>query len=801
MFISYFITALRSFKQQKQHFILNVLGLSIGLASAMLVGLFASFEANVDQHQPNAQQTYRLSQHFREMGVDAPITNYYAIKELAKNTAIEDIFALEMHPRLSGDFSANGNYYKMEGLFATGKNITDFISLDVLHGDLQDSLSEPNKIALSEREAIRIFGRTNAIGETLTKDQVTYTVTAIFANLQDNTHFAFSGLVAMQNETPNYQMNNFYVYVRFSANTNLVAEQAQLAQAYPALVYPSQSLGFVTLTFQHLPGIHLHADSRYELKENGSYTVVMISFSLSLLLIAIAAFNFINMSIAQSAKRAKEVGVRKALGASKPQIVIQFLVESLLVTSFAAILACVLLELALPSFNQLVGRVLVFDYLSEFGAIFIAVVFLVGLLAGAYPALFMSSFSAKRVLSGDIQRGRTAIVVRKVLLTLQASLSIALIISASFLHQQLNHLQSIDVGYEKQYRLEVDGIPSRKLYFTQNNILTQRINAIQGVKSSSITDASFTSSFNTSFDVTSDNGEMKNAVIPFIGVGFDIAKSVGLSLMAGRDLSADYGSDWYSQTEDGNGSAGVLVSQSFVKLAGYGSAEQAIGKKLYTSSGDNQEVLNIVGVIKDVTIGSAREASTSPLILVCGFSWANEGKLIINFDPNQFAAVKTEVQAIVTDVLNVHNSDIDLVADNYRALYKSDERVSTLVVIFCMLAIILTCLGTFGLAAFSTLQRQKEIAVRKVLGASRLSIVNLLAKEFLLLVLVSAVVAFPLTYWLVGDWLANFNDRIDQVWWVYSLAALVIAAITWLTVASLAFKAASTRPSLTLRYE
>ena len=159
------------------------------------------------------------------------------------------------------------------------------------------------------------------------------------------------------------------------------------------------------------------------------------------------------------------------------------------------------------------------------------------------------------------------------------------------------------------------------------------------------------------------------------------------------------------------------------------------------------------------------------------------------------------MQAIVTDVLNVHNSDIDLVADNYRALYKSDERVSTLVVIFCMLAIVLTCLGTFGLAAFSTLQRQKEIAVRKVLGASRLSIVNLLAKEFLLLVLVSAVVAFPLTYWLVGDWLANFNERVDQALWVYLIAALSVAAITWLTVASLAFKAASTRPSLTLRYE
>ncbi|TMO46166.1 ABC transporter permease [Pseudoalteromonas ruthenica] len=801
MLTSYLSAALRAFVTHKQHFLLNVFGLAVGLAAAILMALFARFEASVDAHQPHFEHTYRLSQHFREMGVNAPITNYYAAQEVAKNGAVEDIFALKMHPRLSGDFSAHGNYYKMKDLFATGTNITDFVTLDVLFGDLQRTLSAPNRIALSEHEAIRIFGQANAIGETLSKGQTTYTVTAVFADLQDNTHFAFSGLVAMQDENPNYQLNNFYVYVRFAADADIEAEQARFAEAYPELVYPDQSLGFVTLSFEHLPGIHLHSNSRYELKENGSYTVVLISFSLSILLIVLAAFNFINMSIAQSAKRAKEVGVRKALGASKAQIINQFLVESLLVTSVAAVLACALLELALPAFNQLVGRTLVINYFSEFGIILVAVVVSVGVLAGAYPAFFMSAFSAKRVLSGDIQRGRTAILVRKLLLTLQASLSIALIIGAFSLHQQLSHLQSLAVGYEKQYRLEVDDIPARQLYFKHNNVLSQRINAVPGVISSSITDASFTSSFNTSFTVTSDNGELNDAVIPFIGVGFNIAETAGLEVIAGRDLSADYGSDWHSLGDDGNGRAGVLVSQSFVKVAGYESAEHAIGKVLYSSSGDNQEVLKIMGVINDVTIGSAREASASPLILVCGFSWANEGKLIINFEPSQLNAVKTQVQQIVSDQLNVHNADIELVADNYRALYKNDERVSTLVAIFCILAILLTCLGTFGLAAFSTLRRQKEVAVRKVLGASRLSIVNLLAKEFLLLVAISTAIAFPLTYWLVGDWLANFNERIDQAIWFYVVAAALVAMITWLTVASLAFRAASTRPSLTLRYE
>ncbi|WP_105253399.1 ABC transporter permease [Pseudoalteromonas sp. T1lg75] len=800
MFTSYLSSAVRAFIKHKQHFFLNLFGLSVGLAAAILVALFTRFEMAVDQYQPNAERTYRLSQYFTVMGTSAPITNLYAVRDLAKGTDIEDIFALQMHPRLSGDFNANGNFFKMEDLFAATTNIRDFIQLDVLYGDLDATLAAPNKMALSESEAIRLFGRADALGETISKGQIRYQVTAIFKDLPDSTHFTFAGLVAMVKEAPNYRINNFYTYVRFSEQANIAAEQALFAKAYAQLVYPNQEMGFVEVSFQPLTDIHLHANSRYELKANGSSTVVVISFSLSILLIVLAAFNFINMSIAQAAKRAKEVGVRKALGASKRQVINQFLLESVLITLLAALLACILVELVLPTFNQLVERDLVLAYFSDFGLLLVAIVLLVGVLAGAYPAFFMSAFSAKRVLSGDIQRGRSASLVRKTLLILQASLSIALIIGAFSLQQQLQHLQSIPVGYEKQYRLEVDDIPARDLYISQNHALTQRINNIDGVLASSISDASFTSTFNTSFSITSDNGVLRDSVIPFVGVGFDIVESLGLALVAGRDFNRAHGSDWYNQDAQGNSHASILISESLVQQAGYSNPEDAIGKLWYSKDDDRQDVMRIVGVVADITMGSARDES-SPLILICGLSWANEGKLIIKFEPHLFESVKAQVKQLLADELKVYNPDLELVADNYQALYKNDQRISVLVNVFSLLAIFLTMLGTFGLASFSALRRQKEVAVRKVLGASRISLVNLLAKEYLLLVAISTVIAFPLTYWFVGQWLANFNERIEQALWVYGVAAVTVAAITWLTVATLAFKAASTRPSLTLRYE
>ncbi|GEK08683.1 ABC transporter permease [Pseudoalteromonas peptidolytica] len=798
MIANYLITALRAFKQQKQHFVLNVLGLSVGLAAAILVALFAKNELAYDSQQPNADRVYRISQDFSELGLAVvPIFNYSNARLALEYSQVEDVFGLtmvEFTREAMVDVRVREQGYKLNALYGATPNIESFIDINTLSGDLKNALSTPNSIALSESEALRIFGSVGIIGNTLQHQSGQYTVRAVFADLPDNTHFAFKNLVHVKHDPTKLGMNSSYVYVRLAPNTDVAALEKTLSERY----YYEEMAGKISINLHPLLALHLTAKSPFEMKAGGAKQVVMICVGLSVLLILIASFNFINMTVAQSAKRAKEVGVRKALGASKTQLVIQFLSESVLVALFSTILACVLVELLLPSFNGLVDRVLFIDYVSPFGGAIFVVAMSVGVLAGLYPAFFMSSFSAKRVLSGDLQRGNTAIFVRKSLLTLQASLSIGLIIASATLLQQLAHLQSLPLGYQTKQRLVISELPVEDVFTKQPSSLVNRITAIEGVELATILDTRLTVSINNTLQPTWPNGEASQSLTPVIGSGFNIVKGLGLTLLAGRDFSPEYSSDW-AYRENGVTKVSTIISEQVAKQAGYHNVADIIGKTI-KDTGRSVDML-VVGVVEDVKVGNTKDASSN-IMFLCGFSYLSSvSELILTINPHRLPEITTQVTAALADVADLYEPKINLLEDNYKAVLKADERVSQVVLIFTTLAVFLTCLGTFGLASFATVRRQKEVAVRKVLGASRVSIVNILAKEFLMLVAVSVAIAYPVTYWLVGDWLANFNDRITQDFWVYGIAAFAVAGITWLTVATLAFKAASMRPSLILRYE
>lgn len=798
MIANYLITALRAFKQQKQHFLLNVLGLSIGLAAAILVAMFAFNEASYDKQQPNAERVYRVNQYFTSLGVGGPMTNKDLMNTFKDMAEIEDILSLEPSPP-GAEFVRDDVGYKLESIISASSNIADFVNIDLVAGDLAKVLSAPNMLALSEQYAIRIFGRADIVGETLIQGNKRWQIGAVFADLPENTHFFFQGLIKELPANTEYQNMNSASYIRVKPGTDVEKLAETIEQRYMKIAYESPNLAKMTL--HPLTSIHLTSNSNYEMKKNGSLSTLRICIGLSVLLILLAAFNFINMSIAQSAKRAKEVGVRKALGASKPQIICQFLVESLLITIIAALIACMLVELLTPAFNQLVDRQLSLNYYSMLGAAIAVVVLLIGLLAGIYPAMFMSAFSAKRVLSGDMQRGRTAIAVRKGLLVVQSALSIGLIIGALLLQQQLAYLQSLPVGYTKESKLIISDISAEDILHNNNTALLNRINAIDGVNKASVMDIDVTGSYNSSRTFTADNGQFTKQSLPIIGAGNDIAKTLGLTLVAGRDFSAKMAADWFNEVSETKATASAILTESLVKQAGYATPSDAIGSTWRTSAGKGQDlILTVVGVVKNIKVGSVKDAQPST-ILICGYTSSWAGRIIVDMDFAKILSIKAQLSSILQENLAIRDPQIDMLSENYRALYRNDERATEFVTLFSGLAVFLACVGTFGLASFSVLRRQKEIAVRKVLGASRINIMNLLAKEFLILVVVSVAIAYPLTYWLVGDWLANFNERVDQAFWVYGLAALSVAAITWLTVASLAFKAASTRPSLTLRYE
>ncbi|MBE0364592.1 hypothetical protein PULV_a2316 [Pseudoalteromonas ulvae UL12] len=798
MLKNYIITALRAFKQQKQHFILNLIGLSVGLAAAILVALFAQNELSYDAQQPHAERVYRIGQDFSKLGLSViPIFNYTLGTQAIDYSQVEEVFGLTM-VSLTREAMVDVQYrdqgYKLNELYGATPNIENFIDIKTLAGNLSDAMSTPGSLALSESEALRIFGTVNVLGKTLQHEQGQYTVRAVFADLPSNTHFSFKNLVDVKHDPTNLMTNSSYVYLRLAPQADPIA----LADALSKQYFYEEMSGKISIELHPLLDLHFTAKSPFEMKAGGAKQVVMICAGLSVLLILIAGFNFINMTVAQSAKRAKEVGVRKALGASKAQLVTQFLAESVLVALLAMTIACVLVEFLLPQFNLLVGRDLVVNYASEFGLAIVVVALTVGVLAGLYPALFISSFSAKRVLSGDLQRGNTAIWVRKSLLTLQASLAIGLIIASVTLFNQLAYLQSLPLGYQTQQRLVISELPVQEVFTKQPSALINRLTAIDGVEQATIIDTRLTVSINNTLQPTWPNGEFSGGITPVIGSGFDVVKGLGLKLLAGRDFSQEFAGDWAARI-DGVTTVGTIITETVAKQAGYSNVADIVGKTI-KDTGRNVD-MRVVGVVEDVKVGNVQDANSN-IMFLCGFNYlAPVSEVILTVNQQQLPYIKQQVITALAEVSNIYQPKINLLADNYKALLKGDERISQVVLIFTGLAVFLTCLGTFGLASFATVRRQKEVGIRKVLGASRLSIVNILAKEFLVLVGLSVAIAFPLTYLLVGDWLANFNDRIEQVFWVYGAAAIVVAGITWLTVASLAFKAASTRPSLILRYE
>lgn len=804
MLYNYGVTAFRAIKQQKSHFILNVLGLGVGLASAILIAIFALYELSYDKQQPNYERVYRLAQNFESLGIYAPISNRNALNKTVKGLPIEDVFSLSS-TQGKINLMIDGEYFSLENVKKSSPNILEWLNINVLEGDIHKSLTTPKHIALSEGQAYRLFGNLNIIGETLLIDNKPWTIGAVFSELSNNSHFSFSGLMPLPKISENYASNNSYSYIRLEPHANPDDVIAALQESYLTLIYKGEPIqDTITLSLQPLKDIHLKFDSRYEMKPSGSQSTVFICIGLSLLLIALASFNFINMSIAQSAKRAKEVGVRKAMGASRKQIALQFLTEYLLITLFALLIACALVEVALPYFNTWIDRPLELTYFSLVGPMLLTSALLTGVLAGAYPSWFMSAFSAKEVLNGNVSRGKVAINIRKTLLILQSALSIALIVGAMTLQAQLHFLNQLPVGYSKENRLQITGIKNSHLFYSRNNALMKQLQGIDGVKHVGIVDLSLTHTLNTAMGITTPNAHLSNSVHPMIGVGFEAIQNLGLSLIAGRDFDQRFSADWYNINQ-GKAKSGVIITESLVKLAGYDTPEDALGKVWTSESGDPsndwQEIpfeLTVVGVVKDIQVGSVRN-SNSGLLFICGYTNANRGNILIKADMINLTQIKSEITRILQDSLNIYEPNIELIEQNYQAIYRDDQRTAQLVQVFSGLAVFLACMGIFGLASFSALRRQKEVAIRKVLGASRFKLVNLLAKEYLLLVAASIMIAFPTVYWLSNKWLTHFNERISQVWWAYGVAALLMLGITWLTVSTVAFRVSGVRPGLVLR--
>lgn len=775
--------------------VLTIVGLALGFAAATLVALYVYHESRYDNYQPNVERTYRVTQHHVPTGDDFPLMTPRAEQYLKKIAGVEDAFFLIRTQSLFNSVMKVGDsYFKLKNLYAATPNINDFMRIEVLHGDLNKVLKEADYLALSESESIRIFGNTDSVGQTVLFEQynVTLTIGAVFKDLTHDTHFAVSSLLSAE-PFLNSKGSHSYTYLRLAESTDISQVESEITKILADIwKWNPKDLQFY---LRPLLDIHLTPNLN-DMKKGGSFKTLSIAIVLTLLLLVISSINYINMSIAQAGLRAKEVGIRKVLGATRLQLVLQFLSESILVAMIAAFLACVLVKFSLPQFNELVGRKIEIDNWGDLILYEISTTAILGILSGLYPALFISSLRTKRVLSGDMQKGKTANLVRQILMTFQAGLSIALIIGSAELYTQLNYLNNLPVNYERSSQIKVLDPPGDLIYSDNRGELFNDLARIEGVVSATPADFAPTKATYAGIsDVRISGVDSFTNEVAFGGVGFDAVKTLGLELVAGRDFSSQYLADWYNSETN---SASIMIPESLLNSAGYSSAEDALGQQWVFSAGGSQNIKGtIVAVFRDIKIGSARGQSL-PVVLTCGLSGSGVNSIVIKVDNPYSPTVQADIVEFMESRFNMNPVELEVMEQLYNSLYDEENRLLSMVAIFSAFAVLLTCVGIFGLAAFSAQRRRREVAVRKVLGASRVSLVALLSKETLILVTASLFIAYPLAYLVLDDWLNRFTYRIDQSFSFYVGAFVFVLFITCLTISVIAFRTASERPSSVL---
>ncbi|MFT4927979.1 MAG: putative ABC transport system permease protein [Phenylobacterium sp.] len=810
---NYIKTAIRALTRHKLFLALNFFGLAVGLAATILVGAYTLHEVSYDKDHPNVARTYRLLEYDANSGRQYSLSSPHAFQHYNKMAGVEDHLGVIVADWLiESRIEIDGEEFRYNKVYAASENLLDFFNIPSLHGDIGLALSQPDKIALSQAEAVRFFGRVDVVGEKIIAKDKTWTVVAVFADLPINSHLNIKALISSQPYV-GYMGKLAYTYLRLADNVDIDQIGQSVTTVMDGIWNTTNDVSGVTFALQPLLDIHLSANLKEEMKVGGSQLAVNLSIVLSLLLVFIASFSSINMSVARAGQRAAEVGIRKTLGASKSQLVSQFLIESVLLYLVSGVIACAIAVAFLADFNLLVGRQLELVYWGMPGVVIAGFVALLGILSGLYPAVFISSFKTQRVLSGDLSQGKTAIVLRKVVLVLQASISIGFVVASFSFYQQMNFLHNLPTHYERVNRLQVSNIPINKVFYHESftdetldqvaleksfrdnrSSLAGALKKIDGVLSSTATDFDFTRHLNAGVrGFTMQGTETLSQVLGYGGAGYNAAQTLGLELVAGRDFNQR--SDWFNREDH---SLSIFIPESVVRLAGFSHPDEAIGKTAQFPGGPFKSIeATIVGVFKDVTLSSVKEASF-PMIIGCGLSWAQSSSLVIEVAADN-SATRGQIRELLQDKLALYPIAVESLESSYDLIYQDDKNLSKLILTFSALIVALTTIGVFGLSAYTATRRSKEIAIRKVLGASKLSLVQLLANEQIVINIFGMLLTSPIAYWLIERWLANFNQRIEQSVLVYLLSGLLITLITATTIGLIVHKVMKVKPSRILR--
>ena len=800
MFRNYFKVAFRNILKYKFFSFINIIGMMIGVTACLLIILYVSDELSFDKFHARSDRMYQMALHGKIAGQE--IYTSTTCPPMAA-TLVSDIPEIEEATRLDTYGSAAVKYgekaFTEDKLFYADSNFFQFFSFKLIEGDPKTALKEPNSIVFTQELATKYFGNEPAMGKLVTvgNDAATYKVTGIAANAPTNSHVIFTGLVSASTaehlKSTVWLNNGMYTYFILHEGASLDAATEKFKNLVVKYVGPELER-FMGVTFKQMgeqggaygyfatkvTDIHLRSKTQHNIEPSGNITYVYFFAGIGVFIIVIACINFMNLSTARSAGRAKEVGLRKTLGSLRGQLIGQFLSESMIYSLIAIVLALVSCYFLLPFFNTLSGKYLGMDVFltPAFLLGIVALVIFVGFIAGSYPAFYLTSFNVVEVLKGKVRAGMKSGSVRSTLVVCQFALSIFLIIFTTVVYQQITYMQERNVGIDKHNVLIVQnaGRIGKNLEGFKNTIKQQ-----PGIVHASFTNNHFPGVNNTT--VFKSSGDEQDHIMGVYYADYDHMDVMKFEMKEGRYFSRDFPSD----------SSAILLNEAAVKEFGF---KNPLQEEIIYNNNGKLEHLKIVGVYKDFNFESMKMKVRPLAIRLSNTSY----QLMVRYEgsPKEIVSI---IEKVWKQQAPGEPFDYNFLDENFDELFRVEQRMGQVFSVFSGLAIFIACLGLFALAAFTAEQRTKEIGIRKALGASPAGLIVLLSKEFTRLVIIAFVPAAIAGWFIVDNWLSGFEYRIDVSPMVYIGSGLAAIVIAWLTVSYQSVKAAAANPVNSLRYE
>lgn len=802
MLTNYLKITLRNLLRQKFYAVINILGLAIGLAICLIILLFVRDELSYDRYHDKADRIYRVVTEWQRQDDRMSV----AIAEYRLAIALETDFPeFEEVVRFSSAPGSVVRYkdieFQEDRLFFADPGAFRMFDFELLMGDGEKILTEPFTIAISESTAKKYFSNQNPVGESLRfNDQYDATIAGVFRDIPANSHFQADIFIAMETGKQvfnNRVLNNWgelfsYTYVLLPKHVR----PESIEERFPAFLEKNIGEGASERRSQYLQpltDIHLHSQLYAEIQANSDIKYIYIASAIALFIILIACINYMNLATARSAKRAMEIGVRKTLGADRRALIGQFVTESILVALIALVLAVGLAALAMPAFNSFVEKSLTISIPANPGVylLFLGLTVAVGLIAGSYPAFYLSSFDAQRVFMERSRRGTAGAWLRKGLVVFQYSISIVLIIATIIVFNQWSFLRDKDLGYNRE-NLVIVPIPGDSIndYYSLKQQLEQNPDILSITASNKRLTGALSSNLNFKAENYKEDPQNPQS-IKVVTVDHDFMKTLKPELVAGRDFDREFGSD---------AQEAFILNEAAVRMIGW--QDDPIGKWFETNDLVNNDWSTkrgkVIGVVKDFNMESLYNR-IEPVVYFISREWLNW--MTIRLRGSNVSQTIDFIKSKWTQYGAEQQFEYTFLDDQIAQLYRNEERFFTLFTVFTLLAIFIASLGILGLSAFTAEQRTKEIGVRKVFGATTVNIIVLLLREFTYLVLIGFVAAAPVAFLLMRNWLRDFTYRIDIGIWPFLLAVALSVLLAWLTAGFQSARAAMRNPVRALRYE